>query len=139
MSGAAPLSLTVGAAAKRAVAISLWGAVSALAAAVGPSLGSLVVDSVGWPWAFYINLPIGILGIVLVSLFIANTRMMAQQIDKTATEMTDSFSETAVRVTQQVSDVNRVIAVYRRAGYYSVKVSPKIIRLPQNQIGRAHV
>ena len=26
---------------------------------VGPSLGSFVVDSVGWPWAFYINLPLG--------------------------------------------------------------------------------
>ncbi len=33
-----------------------------------------------------------------------------------------------------LSDVNRVIAVYRRAGYYSVKVSPKIIRLPQNRV-----
>ncbi|MDI4633420.1 DHA2 family efflux MFS transporter permease subunit [Pelomonas sp. V22] len=61
----ASLSLVLGAfpAAKRAVAISLWGAVSALAAAVGPSLGSLVVDSVGWPWAFYINLPIGALAL----------------------------------------------------------------------------
>ena len=28
------------------------------------------------------------------------------------------------------SDVNRIIALYRRTGYYSVKVSPKIIRLP---------
>jgi outer membrane protein insertion porin family len=33
-----------------------------------------------------------------------------------------------------LSDVNRVIAVYRRAGYYSVKVSPKVIRLPQNRV-----
>jgi len=33
-----------------------------------------------------------------------------------------------------VSDVNRVIALYRRSGYYSVKVSPKIIRLPQNRV-----
>ena len=33
-----------------------------------------------------------------------------------------------------LSDVNRIIAVYRRAGYYSVKVSPKIIRLPQNRV-----
>ena len=33
-----------------------------------------------------------------------------------------------------LSDVNRVIAVYRRSGYYSVKVSPKIIRLPQNRV-----
>jgi EmrB/QacA subfamily drug resistance transporter len=44
---------------KRAVAVSIWGAVGALAAAIGPSLGSFVVDAVGWPWAFYINLPLG--------------------------------------------------------------------------------
>ncbi len=49
--------------AKRSVAVSLWGAVGGLAAAVGPSLGSLVVDSVGWPWAFYINLPLGALAL----------------------------------------------------------------------------
>jgi len=58
-----PASLSVVLAAfpqsRRAVAVSLWGAVGALAAAVGPSLGSFVVASVGWPWAFYINLPLG--------------------------------------------------------------------------------
>jgi EmrB/QacA subfamily drug resistance transporter len=42
---------------KRAVAVSLWGAVGGLAAAIGPSLGSFVVDSMGWRWAFFINLP----------------------------------------------------------------------------------
>lgn len=42
---------------KRAVAVSLWGAVSGLAAAIGPSLGSLLVDNLGWRWAFFINLP----------------------------------------------------------------------------------
>lgn len=30
-----------------------------LAAAVGPSAGSFVIDHFGWPWAFYINLPLG--------------------------------------------------------------------------------
>lgn len=44
---------------KRAVAVSLWGAVGGLAAAIGPSLGSFIVDALGWSWAFYINLPIG--------------------------------------------------------------------------------
>lgn len=44
---------------KRAVAVSLWGAVGGLAAAVGPSLGSTVIEAFGWPAAFYLNLPLG--------------------------------------------------------------------------------
>jgi len=48
---------------KRALTVSLWGAVAGFAAAVGPSLGSFVVETVGWPWAFFINLPIGALSL----------------------------------------------------------------------------
>ncbi len=48
---------------KRAVAVSLWGAVSGLAAALGPSVGSWVVDRMGWPWAFYLNLPLGLFSV----------------------------------------------------------------------------
>lgn len=55
------LALVLGAfpAERRAVAVSLWGAVGGLAAALGPSLGSAVVDLMGWRWAFFINLPLG--------------------------------------------------------------------------------
>jgi len=35
------------------------------------------------------------------------------------------------------SDVQRIIALYRRSGYYSARVEPKIIRLPQNRIDLA--
>ena len=49
--------------AQRTVAVSLWGAVAGLAAAVGPSLGAFVVDAAGWPWAFYINVPLGALSL----------------------------------------------------------------------------
>lgn len=45
---------------QRSVVVSLWGAVGALAAAAGPGLGSLVVDALGWRWAFYLNLPVGL-------------------------------------------------------------------------------
>jgi EmrB/QacA subfamily drug resistance transporter len=48
---------------RRAVTVSLWGAVGGFAAAVGPSLGSLIVQTIGWPWAFFINLPIGALSL----------------------------------------------------------------------------
>ena len=44
---------------RRALTVSLWGAVGGFAAAVGPSLGSFIVQTIGWPWAFFINLPIG--------------------------------------------------------------------------------
>lgn len=47
------------------------------------------------------------------------------------TELRERMMFTRAKV---VSDVNRIIAVYRRAGYYTVKVSPKIIRLPQNRV-----
>lgn len=45
---------------RRALVISLWGAVGGMAAAVGPSLGSWVTAHAGWQWAFYINVPIGL-------------------------------------------------------------------------------
>jgi EmrB/QacA subfamily drug resistance transporter len=50
---------------KRSIAVSLWGAVGALAAAVGPSLGAYVVATLGWPWAFFLNVPVGVIGLAL--------------------------------------------------------------------------
>jgi EmrB/QacA subfamily drug resistance transporter len=44
---------------QRSLAVSVWGAVGGLAAAIGPSLGSWVIDAWGWQWAFYLNLPLG--------------------------------------------------------------------------------
>ncbi|GGF53000.1 MFS transporter [Azorhizobium oxalatiphilum] len=41
---------------------------------VGPPLGGFIVTYLDWRWIFYINVPIGILGLILVSRFIANTR-----------------------------------------------------------------
>ena len=41
---------------------------------IGPPVGGFIVTYLNWRWIFYINVPIGILGVVLVSIFIANTR-----------------------------------------------------------------
>jgi EmrB/QacA subfamily drug resistance transporter len=46
---------------RRAAAVGLWGAAASLAAAAGPSLGGVLVDTWGWRAVFVINLPIGIL------------------------------------------------------------------------------
>lgn len=43
---------------RRASAVAIWGAIGALAAALGPSLGGLIIDGLGWRWAFYLNLPV---------------------------------------------------------------------------------
>ncbi|MGH3425656.1 MAG: DHA2 family efflux MFS transporter permease subunit, partial [Nocardioidaceae bacterium] len=50
---------------KRGQAMSLWGAVAGIAALVGPILGGVLVDSLGWEWIFFINVPVGVVGLVL--------------------------------------------------------------------------
>jgi len=45
---------------KRAIVVGAWGATGALAAALGPAVGSWIIDAWGWEWAFYINAPLGI-------------------------------------------------------------------------------
>ncbi|HUP84634.1 MAG TPA: MFS transporter [Acidimicrobiales bacterium] len=45
---------------QRARAVAMWGGISALAVATGPSLGSALVDAGGWRWAFIVNLPVAL-------------------------------------------------------------------------------
>lgn len=68
------LLLTAWPAEQRATAVGLWGAVAAVAAATGPSLGALIVDGPGWRWAFYINLPVGLGAAWLGSRVLAESR-----------------------------------------------------------------
>ncbi|MDM4722817.1 DHA2 family efflux MFS transporter permease subunit [Micromonospora sp. WMMA1363] len=53
--------------ARRASAIGLWSAASAVAAAVGPALGGVLVDWLGWPSVFYINLPVGVAMLIVAA------------------------------------------------------------------------
>jgi EmrB/QacA subfamily drug resistance transporter len=50
---------------KRSAAIGIWGAVGAVAAASGPTIGGLLVDSLTWHWIFLVNVPFCILAIVV--------------------------------------------------------------------------
>src|SRR6478735_8943207 len=47
------------------VAVAIWGAIGAAAGAFGPTLGALLVTNLSWRWAFFINLPVGIVSFVL--------------------------------------------------------------------------
>jgi MFS family permease len=42
----------------------MWGGISALAVATGPSLGSVLVDAGGWRWAFIVNLPVALVAAI---------------------------------------------------------------------------
>ena len=56
------------------IAVSLWTAVGALAAAVGPSAGAALIQLGGWRAAFFINLPIGILALLKSRAFLDESR-----------------------------------------------------------------
>jgi EmrB/QacA subfamily drug resistance transporter len=50
---------------KRGQAMGMWGAVAGVAVLVGPLLGGVLIDSLGWEWIFFINVPIGVVGVIL--------------------------------------------------------------------------
>ncbi|WP_168626054.1 DHA2 family efflux MFS transporter permease subunit [Cryobacterium sp. BB307] len=55
---------------RRGVAMGLWGAVAGIATLVGPMLGGILVDSLGWEWIFFINVPVGIVAFLLAIRFV---------------------------------------------------------------------
>ncbi len=55
---------------EQGLAMGIYGMGVVLAPAFGPTLGGWITDQYSWPWVFFINIPIGILNLVLVSRFI---------------------------------------------------------------------
>ena len=53
---------------KRGQAFALYGLVTVLAPSIGPTVGGWITDSYSWRWIFYINIPVGILALFLVTL-----------------------------------------------------------------------
>jgi EmrB/QacA subfamily drug resistance transporter len=59
---------------ERGQAIGIWAGVSAMALAIGPLVGGLIVENINWNWIFFINVPVGVLGIVVSRLVIKESR-----------------------------------------------------------------
>ncbi|GAA3753391.1 DHA2 family efflux MFS transporter permease subunit [Salinactinospora qingdaonensis] len=55
---------------RRSAAMSLWGGVAGLANLVGPLLGGVLADQVGWEWIFFSNVPVGAAGLILAIRFV---------------------------------------------------------------------
>jgi EmrB/QacA subfamily drug resistance transporter len=64
---------------QRGMAIGIWAGVSALALAIGPLVGGALTEHINWSWVFYINVPIGIIGIFAARLFIDESKDTARE------------------------------------------------------------
>ena len=63
--------------AERARIQGLFGAVFGLSSIVGPVVGGFLTDNLGWRWVFYVNLPVGLLGVLVVAAFLPFVRTAA--------------------------------------------------------------
>src|SRR5256714_2595921 len=59
---------------QRGQAIGIWAGVSALALAIGPLGGGLIVENLNWNWIFFVNVPVGVLGIAVSQFAIRESR-----------------------------------------------------------------
>ena len=50
---------------RRGAAMGVWGSVAGVATIAGPLLGGLFVETIGWEWIFYVNIPVGVVALVL--------------------------------------------------------------------------
>src|SRR5256884_8235237 len=51
--------------AERARIQGLFGAVFGLSSIIGPVVGGFLTDNLGWRWGFFVNLPVGLLGVLV--------------------------------------------------------------------------
>ncbi|WP_369045613.1 DHA2 family efflux MFS transporter permease subunit [Sinomonas sp. P10A9] len=66
---------------RRALAIGIWGGISGLGVAVGPLVGGLVLGSWSWEAIFWINVPVGVVAVVLARLGLPESRGLSEPLD----------------------------------------------------------
>lgn len=82
-----PTSMVIGVSAiplaKRHVALGILGVTQGLSAAIGPVIGGIITQNLGWRWVFFVNVPICIIGIILccIMLQIKNEERIISKID----------------------------------------------------------
>jgi EmrB/QacA subfamily drug resistance transporter len=59
---------------QRGLAIGIWAGVSAMALAIGPLIGGLIAEHIDWSWIFFVNVPIGIVGLLVGRVVIEESR-----------------------------------------------------------------
>ena len=64
---------------QRGMAIGIWAGISAMALAIGPLVGGILTQKIDWSWIFFINVPIGVVGILAAQIFIDESRDTSQE------------------------------------------------------------
>jgi EmrB/QacA subfamily drug resistance transporter len=64
---------------QRGTAIGIWAGVSAMALAIGPLAGGLLTEKVHWSWIFFINVPVGVIGVIVSRLAIDESRDQSRE------------------------------------------------------------
>ena len=59
---------------ERNTALGAWGAVGAFGAVAGVLLGGILTSALSWHWIFYVNVPVGVLGLSLAPVFLSESR-----------------------------------------------------------------
>src|ERR1041384_4667136 len=64
---------------KQGAAQTLFGIAALLAPVVGPTLGGYITDHYGWRWIFYLNLPVGLLALVMCNALVRDPEYLTAQ------------------------------------------------------------
>src|SRR6185503_5321991 len=64
---------------KQGAAQTLFGIAALLAPVVGPTLGGYITDNYGWRWIFYLNLPVGLLALIVCNALVSDPPYLRAQ------------------------------------------------------------
>ena len=64
---------------ERGKAMAAWGICVVTAPILGPMVGGWLTDSYSWRWIFYINIPVGILSLIMINMFVEDPPYLKQQ------------------------------------------------------------
>ena len=68
---------------RRGSAMGLWGAVAGIATLAGPLAGGVLVDTLGWEWIFFVNVPVGVVAFLLAVRYVPVLPTHAHRLDIT--------------------------------------------------------
>ncbi len=67
---------------QRGMAFAVYGVAVVVAPALGPALGGWITDSFSWRWIFFINIPVGILSLIMTSILVEDSESAKEEHEK---------------------------------------------------------